>query len=157
MQGKVIPPRWIFEHVEEVQPLLAKYPTMRLAGLLDESEHWDDKGKQYLDGFAGIAVNTLGHNHPRLTRALQEQVAKVIHTSNLFRIPLQEAAADRIAGFSQRDTTLTDTFAPGARFNGADANGGVRTMQGTSQASAFVSGGSDTTPARPGKPGRPLP
>ncbi|MCU0624720.1 MAG: S8 family serine peptidase, partial [Gemmatimonadaceae bacterium] len=48
--------------------------------------------------------------------------------------------ADRIAGFSQRDTTLTDTFAPGARFNGADANGGVRTMQGTSQAAAFVSG-----------------
>jgi subtilase family serine protease len=48
--------------------------------------------------------------------------------------------ADRIAGFSQRDTELLDTFAPGARFNGADANGGVRTMQGTSQAAAFVSG-----------------
>ncbi|MCW5624012.1 MAG: S8 family serine peptidase, partial [Burkholderiales bacterium] len=47
--------------------------------------------------------------------------------------------ADRIAAFSQRDGDL-DVFAPGARFNGADANGGVRTMQGTSQAAAFVSG-----------------
>ncbi|RDE49091.1 MAG: tandem-95 repeat protein, partial [Candidatus Accumulibacter meliphilus] len=47
---------------------------------------------------------------------------------------------DRIAAFSQRDTQLLDTFAPGARFNGADASGGIRTMQGTSQAAAFVSG-----------------
>ncbi|MCV2361698.1 S8 family serine peptidase [Paucibacter sp. TC2R-5] len=48
--------------------------------------------------------------------------------------------ADEIAAFSQRDTKLMDTFAPGARFNGANANGGVTTMQGTSQAAAFVSG-----------------
>ena len=47
---------------------------------------------------------------------------------------------DQIAAFSQRDTALLDTFAPGARFNGASATGGIRTMQGTSQASAFVSG-----------------
>ena len=48
--------------------------------------------------------------------------------------------ADQIAAFSQRDTELLDTFAPGARFNGATQDGGVRTMQGTSQAAAFVSG-----------------
>ena len=47
---------------------------------------------------------------------------------------------DQINAFSQRDSTLLDTFAPGARFNGADANGGIKTMQGTSQAAAFVSG-----------------
>ena len=48
--------------------------------------------------------------------------------------------ADQIAAFSQRSTDLIDTFAPGARFNGANANGGITTMQGTSQAAAFVSG-----------------
>jgi hypothetical protein len=48
--------------------------------------------------------------------------------------------ADHISAYSQRDTELLDVFAPGARFNGANANGGIQTMQGTSQAAAFVSG-----------------
>jgi len=64
---------------------------------------WDEDGRKYLDALAGIAVNTLGHNHPRLTRALTEQIGRVIHTSNLFRQPLQEAAADRIAAISGLD------------------------------------------------------
>src|SRR3990170_4099425 len=64
---------------------------------------WDEGGKKYLDALAGIAVNTLGHNHPRLTRALSEQIQRVIHTSNLFQIPLQEAAADRIAEITGLD------------------------------------------------------
>jgi acetylornithine/N-succinyldiaminopimelate aminotransferase len=64
---------------------------------------WDEAGKKYLDALAGIAVNTLGYAHPRLTRALTEQVGRVMHTSNLFRIPLQEAAADRIAGITGLD------------------------------------------------------
>ena len=64
---------------------------------------WDEAGKKYLDALAGIAVNTLGHNHPRLARALGEQIGRVIHTSNLFRQPLQEAAADRIAAISGLD------------------------------------------------------
>lgn len=58
---------------------------------------WDESGKKYLDALAGIAVSTLGHAHPKLVRALAEQAARVLHTSNLFRIPVQEAAADRIA------------------------------------------------------------
>ena len=58
---------------------------------------WDEAGKKYLDALAGIAVSTLGYAHPKLTRALAEQAGRVLHTSNLFRIPLQEAAADRIA------------------------------------------------------------
>ena len=58
---------------------------------------WDEDGRKYLDALAGIAVNTLGHNHPRLVHALGEQIGRVIHTSNLFRQPLQEAAADRLA------------------------------------------------------------
>jgi len=58
---------------------------------------WDDTGRKYLDALAGIAVSTLGHAHPKLVRALADQAARVLHTSNLFRIPVQEAAADRIA------------------------------------------------------------
>jgi len=58
---------------------------------------WDEAGRKYLDALAGIAVSTLGHAHPKLVRALAEQAARVLHTSNLFRIPVQEAAADRIA------------------------------------------------------------
>ena len=54
---------------------------------------WDVNGKKYLDGLGGIAVNTLGHNHPRLVPALQEQIAKLIHTSNYYHVPLQEELA----------------------------------------------------------------
>src|SRR5690349_11899037 len=64
---------------------------------------WDEAGKKYLDALAGIAVNTLGHNHPRLVRALTEQIGQIIHTSNLFRVPQQEAAADRIAEITGLD------------------------------------------------------
>jgi predicted acetylornithine/succinylornithine family transaminase len=64
---------------------------------------WDEAGKKYLDALAGIAVNTLGHNHPRLTRALTEQIGRIIHSSNLFQMPLQEQAADRIAAITGLD------------------------------------------------------
>jgi acetylornithine/N-succinyldiaminopimelate aminotransferase len=57
---------------------------------------WDTEGKRYLDGLAGIAVNGLGHAHPVLTRALSEQAARLIHTSNLFRVPEQERAAAKV-------------------------------------------------------------
>jgi acetylornithine/N-succinyldiaminopimelate aminotransferase len=56
----------------------------------------DTEGKRYLDGLAGIAVNGLGHAHPVLTRALAEQAARLIHTSNLFRVPEQERAAAKV-------------------------------------------------------------
>jgi acetylornithine aminotransferase len=64
---------------------------------------WDEAGKKYLDALSGIAVNTLGHNHPHLVRALSEQIGRVMHTSNLFQAPLQEAAADRIAEITGLD------------------------------------------------------
>src|SRR5262245_12364026 len=65
---------------------------------------WDENGRKYLDALAGIAVNTLGYNHPRLTRALNERISSgVLHTSNLWRIPTQEAAADRIAEITGLD------------------------------------------------------
>lgn len=56
----------------------------------------DTEGKRYLDGFAGIAVNAVGHNHPRLVAALKDQVEHLIHCSNYFRIDLQEDVAAKI-------------------------------------------------------------
>jgi acetylornithine aminotransferase len=64
---------------------------------------YDAAGREYLDALAGIAVNTLGHAHPRLVRALTEQIGRILHTSNLFESPLQEAAADRIAEITGLD------------------------------------------------------
>jgi acetylornithine/N-succinyldiaminopimelate aminotransferase len=54
---------------------------------------WDTNGKEYLDALGGIAVNTLGHNHPKLVPALQDQLTKLIHTSNYYHIALQEELA----------------------------------------------------------------
>jgi acetylornithine aminotransferase len=65
---------------------------------------WDEAGKQYLDALAGIAVNTLGYGHPRLKKALIARVESgVLHTSNLWRIPDQEKAADRVAEITGLD------------------------------------------------------
>lgn len=59
-----------------------------------------EDGEPYLDALAGVAVNGLGHNHPRLVRALCEQAARLIHTSNLYRVPQQERLADRLCALS---------------------------------------------------------
>jgi acetylornithine aminotransferase len=67
---------------------------------------WDTDGKKYLDGLAGIAVNTLGHAHPKLVPALQEQIGKLIHTSNYYAAPLQEKLAAKLCELSG----LTNVF-----------------------------------------------
>lgn len=64
---------------------------------------FDEQGRRYLDGLAGIAVNTLGHNHPRLVAALASQVGRMIHVSNLYQVREQEALADRLAALSGMD------------------------------------------------------
>ena len=61
---------------------------------------WDTAGKKYLDGLGGIAVNTLGHAHPKLVPALQDQVAKLIHSSNYYEVPLQEQLAAKLCDLS---------------------------------------------------------
>lgn len=61
---------------------------------------WDVNGKRYLDALAGIAVNTLGHNHPKLVPALQDQVAKIIHSCNYYHVPNQEKLAAKLAQLS---------------------------------------------------------
>jgi acetylornithine/N-succinyldiaminopimelate aminotransferase len=67
---------------------------------------WDNDGREYLDALGGIAVNTLGHAHPKLVPALQEQVATLIHTSNYYRVPLQEQLAAKLVQISG----LTNVF-----------------------------------------------
>jgi acetylornithine aminotransferase len=57
---------------------------------------WDTNGREYLDALAGIAVNTLGHAHPKLVPALQEQVAKMIHCCNYYHVPDQERLAQML-------------------------------------------------------------
>ena len=61
---------------------------------------WDTQGKRYLDGLGGIAVNTLGHAHPKLVPALQDQVAKLIHCSNYYEVPLQEQLGAKLCELS---------------------------------------------------------
>jgi acetylornithine/N-succinyldiaminopimelate aminotransferase len=67
---------------------------------------WDTEGKKYLDGLGGIAVNTLGHAHPKLVPALQEQIGRLIHTSNYYAAPLQEQLAAKLCELSG----LTNVF-----------------------------------------------
>ena len=64
---------------------------------------WDEDGRKYLDGLAGIAVNTLGHAHPRLVAAIADQAGKLIHTSNVYKVRLQETLADKLAAISGMD------------------------------------------------------
>lgn len=67
---------------------------------------WDTNGRAYLDGLGGIAVNTLGHNHPELVPALQDQIAKLIHSSNYYFVPGQEQLAAKLTELSG----LTNVF-----------------------------------------------
>ncbi len=64
---------------------------------------WDDQGNQYLDALAGVAVNGLGHAHPKLVKAISEQVAKLIHVSNIYQIAEQAQLADKLAEISGMD------------------------------------------------------
>ena len=61
---------------------------------------WDVNGKSYLDALGGIAVNTLGHNHPKLVPALQDQIAKIIHSCNYYHVPNQEVLAKKLVELS---------------------------------------------------------
>ena len=61
---------------------------------------WDTEGKRYLDALSGIAVNTLGHAHPRFTAALNEQIGKLIHCSNIYQVREQELLADKLCSLA---------------------------------------------------------
>lgn len=67
---------------------------------------WDDRGNQYLDALSGIAVNGLGHTHPKFVAALHAQTEKLIHVSNLYHITQQTKLADKLAEVSGMDKTF---------------------------------------------------
>jgi acetylornithine/N-succinyldiaminopimelate aminotransferase len=79
---------------------------------------WDTEGKRYLDGLSGIGVSCLGHAHPVLVKAIADQAAKVIHTSNIYEVPLQEQLAQRITAISG----MSEVFFANS---GAEANEGA--------------------------------
>ena len=64
---------------------------------------WDEAGNKYLDALAGVAVNGLGHAHPKLTQAICEQVNSLIHTSNIYGVLRQEQLAERLCKLSGMD------------------------------------------------------
>ncbi|MBK1613481.1 aspartate aminotransferase family protein [Rubrivivax gelatinosus] len=67
---------------------------------------WDTEGREYLDALAGIAVNTLGHAHPKLVPALHDQIGKLIHSCNYYQVPLQEQLAARLCELSGLDSVF---------------------------------------------------
>ncbi len=67
---------------------------------------WDDKGNKYLDAVAGVAVNGLGHCHPKLVAAICDQARKLIHSSNLYNVALQEKLAARLCELSGMDNAF---------------------------------------------------
>ncbi len=81
-----------------------RHPLLLVRG--DGPYMWDDAGKRYLDFIAGIGVNALGQNHPRIVAVIQEQAARLIHTSNLFYNQFQGPLAKRIAEVSGLDRTF---------------------------------------------------
>lgn len=75
----------------------------------------DTKGNRYLDAISGIAVCGLGHSHPKIQQAISAQAAKLIHTSNLYHIPLQEKLAKKLVQYSGMDAVFFGN-------SGAEAN-----------------------------------
>ena len=67
---------------------------------------YDEQGRKYLDALAGIAVCGLGHCHPAVTLALQEQAGKLLHTSNLYQVPEQLALSDDLCRLSGLDAAF---------------------------------------------------
>jgi acetylornithine/N-succinyldiaminopimelate aminotransferase len=88
-----------------ITPLMPVYPRSPVRPVRGEGVYlYGEGGEKYLDFASGIAVNLLGHGHPHLTRAIQDQAATLIHVSNLYGSPQGEALAQRLV-----DRTFADT------------------------------------------------
>lgn len=86
----------IIEETEKYYlPVFGRYPMVMELG--QGCRVWDDEGNEYVDAFAGIAVNSLGYNHPVLVKAISEQAAKLMHCSNLYYTEIQAKALRMVA------------------------------------------------------------
>ncbi len=105
--------QWIEKADRYIMTTYGRYPIVPVRG--EGCRVWDADGKEYLDFLAGVAVNNLGHCHPRVVAALQQQAAKLIHCSNYYHIPSQIELAELLCSHS---------FADKAFFcnSGAEAN-----------------------------------
>ncbi len=104
---------WIAKGDKYIMKTYGRYPLVPVRG--EGCRLWDADGKEYLDFLAGIAVNNLGHCHPKVVAALQKQAAEMIHCSNYYNIPNQIELAELLC---------THSFADKAFFcnSGAEAN-----------------------------------
>ena len=105
--------KWIEKSDKYIMKTYGRYPIVPVRG--QGSRLWDADGREYLDFLGGIAVNNLGHCHPRVVAALQKQAAELIHCSNYYHIPQQIELAELLCSHS---------FADKAFFcnSGAEAN-----------------------------------
>jgi len=90
-----------------ITPLMPVYPRSPVRPVRGEGVYlYGEQGERYLDFAAGIAVNILGHGHPHLTKAIQEQAATLMHVSNLYGSPQGEAFAQRLCDLTFADTVF---------------------------------------------------
>lgn len=88
-------------HMSHLMNTYARQPVSFVKG--DGVWLYDAEGNRYLDALAGVAVNGLGHAHPKLVKAISDQAAKLIHVSNVYHINEQEALADKLCEISGMD------------------------------------------------------
>jgi len=105
--------QWIAKADKYIMKTYGRYPLVPVRG--EGCRLWDADGREYLDFLAGVAVNNLGHCHPRVVAALQKQAGELIHCSNYYHIPSQIELAELLCSHS---------FADRAFFcnSGAEAN-----------------------------------
>lgn len=105
--------QWVERSDKVIMKTYGRYPIVPVRG--EGCRLWDADGKEYLDFLAGVAVNNLGHCHPKVVKALQDQAATLIHCSNYYQIPQQIELAELLCSHS---------FADKAFFcnSGAEAN-----------------------------------
>jgi len=105
--------QWVEKSDSYIMKTYGRYPIVPVRG--EGCRLWDADGKEYLDFLGGVAVNNLGHCHPRVVKALQDQAATLIHCSNYYQIPQQIELAELLC---------THSFADKAFFcnSGAEAN-----------------------------------
>lgn len=117
---------------EEVKSLGEKYLFQNYGRLNVAFEYgkgmylYDDSGKEYMDLVAGIGVNSIGYSHPKWVAAMQEQVGKLIHVSNLYHVKEQALAAEAIASITPGDLNKTLFVNSGAEANEAALKLAVR-------------------------------
>jgi acetylornithine/N-succinyldiaminopimelate aminotransferase len=90
-----------------ITPLMPVYGRCEVEPVRGEGCYlYDAQGREWLDFASGIAVNLLGHSHPHLVGAIQKQAATLMHTSNLYKVPAQQALAERLVSLTFADTVF---------------------------------------------------